>query len=166
MKCTLQMLWGSSWVLWELQSSAQCYLQGSWGAMVQRWWLKAEKWMSLDRAPSSLCSILESRGPRIFLNALGGDVKEPRVLRGFQGEEATGPEVNGGHQGWTHECSLLKASLTWTQCPKVGKVGDQLFIAQSLREQLNLRTSFSSTPSATRSSKLYFILSDVVLEDL
>ena len=52
----------------------------------------------LGRASSFLCSLLESRFlysfPRIFLNALGGNAKELRVLRVFQGEEAAGSEVN------------------------------------------------------------------------
>lgn len=53
--------------------------------MVQRWRQKTEKSMSLDRAPSSPCSMLKGKEPRIFLNVPGIGCKRTKRAKGLLG---------------------------------------------------------------------------------
>lgn len=126
--------------------------------------------MSLDRAPSSPSSVLESRGPRVFLSALWRRCKRAKRAKGFQGEDARGPQVNGQNHGphvgvSTRVLAPLLSIGSVSQC----REGQRpiLYSTESSENTENLRTLFSSTYTATRSCKqaILLIYPDAVLEN-
>lgn len=118
--------------------------------------------MSSDGAPSSPCFMLENRGLRIYLNALGRKwrrTKRAKGLPGGRGYRTTstwsdpGAPSRGG-------CIVLAPPLSKGQSPltpyhSAGKGTDQPFIAQSSGNTEHLRSLSSSVYTATGSYKPY-----------